>query len=130
MRILTIGFAKKSAQTFFELLREAGVARIVDVRLNNRSQLAGFAKKNDLAWFAHELCDMDYIHEPSLAPTKEMLSDYRKKRISWREYENQFIDLMKQRRIESCLSSEILENGCLLCSEDQPQHCHRRLVAE
>lgn len=130
MRLLTIGFTKKSAQRFFELLRESGVSRIVDVRLNNGSQLAGFAKKNDLAWFARELSGLDYIHEPSLAPTKEMLKDYRNKHISWSDYENQFIELMGRRQIESVLSRDLLDNGCLLCSEDQPHHCHRRLVAE
>lgn len=130
MRVSTIGFTKKSAQRFFELLRQSGVTRIVDVRLNTGSQLAGFAKKDDLAWFARELYGLDYVHMPSLAPTKELLSDYRKKRISWSIYETRFIELMKSRRIESDLSPEIVHNGCLLCSEDQPHHCHRRLVAE
>lgn len=130
MRVSTIGFTKKSAQRFFELLRDSGATRIVDVRLNTGSQLAGFAKKNDLAWFARELCGVDYLHVPSLAPTKELLTDYRKKRISWSIYETRFIELMKSRRIEYALSQELVHNGCLLCSEDQPHHCHRRLVAE
>lgn len=130
MKVSTIGFTRKSAQQFFELLRESGVARIVDVRLRNASQLAGFAKKGDLAWFARELCGMDYIHMPSLAPTKELLDGYRQGRIGWDQYETRFIDLMKARRIESTLSREIVNDGCLLCSEDQPHHCHRRLVVE
>jgi uncharacterized protein (DUF488 family) len=130
MKLSTIGFTKKSAQRFFELLRESGAARIVDVRLNTGSQLAGFAKKNDLAWFARELCHVDYIHLPSLAPTKDLLSDYRQGRISWEVYETRFLGLLKERRIESALSEEIVSDGCLLCSEDQPHHCHRRLVAE
>ncbi len=130
MRITTIGFTKKSAEQFFGFLRDAHVVRIVDIRLNNNSQLAGFAKKNDLAWFAKELCGVDYIHEPSLAPTNEMLSDYRAKRMSWTEYEKRFVDLMERRQIESVLSQDILDNGCLLCSEDQPHYCHRRIVAE
>jgi len=130
MRLSTIGFTRKSAQRFFELLRNAGVRRIVDVRLNNNSQLAGFAKKDDLAWFARELCGMDYVHVPDLAPTKELLNDYRQRRIGWETYEARFIDLMKARRIESGLSKDVVNDGCLLCSEDQPHHCHRRLVAE
>ncbi len=130
MKVSTIGFTKKSAQRFFELLRESGAKRIVDVRLNNGSQLAGFAKRNDLAWFARELCGVEYVHEPSLAPTKELLSGYRQGRISWDTYETRFNALMKERRIESALSREDLSDGCLLCSEDQPHHCHRRLVAE
>lgn len=130
MRIATIGFAGKSAQRFFELLREAGIRRIVDVRLHNASQLAGFAKRDDLAWFAKELCGVEYVHEPRLAPTKELLNDYRQNRINWDEYEVRFMDLMKQRRIESTVARETVDNGCLLCSEDQPHRCHRRLVAE
>ena len=130
MKILTIGFTKKSAQQFFELLRDSGVERIVDVRLNNASQLSGFAKRDDLAWFAQELCGIDYIHEPILAPTKELLSNFRQGRISWDIYETRFIDLMKKRQIESVLSKDVINNGCLLCSENQPHHCHRRLVAE
>ena len=130
MKVTTIGFTRKSAERFFELLRESGAARIVDVRLNATSQLAGFAKKGDLAWLARELCGVEYIHEPCLAPTKELLTGYRNGEISWEEYEVGFIDLMESRRIESVLSPDIVNNGCLLCSEDQPHHCHRRLVVE
>ncbi len=130
MKIATIGFTKKSASRFFELLRSSGVARIVDVRLNNASQLAGFAKKDDLAWFARELCGLDYVHEPAFAPTKALLNDYRNGRITWDAYEKRFLDLMKERSIESTVSRELVSNGCLLCSEDQPHNCHRRLVAE
>lgn len=130
MKVSTIGFTRKSAQRFFELLRESGTRRIVDVRLRNGSQLAGFAKKADLAWFARELCGIDYVHVPYLAPTQELLSDYRQGRVSWGTYEKRFVDLMKARRIESVLSRDVVDNGCLLCSEDQPHHCHRRLVAK
>lgn len=130
MKVSTIGFTRKSAQRFFELLRESGAKRIVDVRLNNGSQLAGFAKSADLAWFARELCGVDYIHLPILAPTKELLGGYRKGRISWDVYEAEFNALMRKRRIESELPREVVDDGCLLCSEDQPHHCHRRLVAE
>ena len=130
MKVATIGFTKKSARRFFELLRDSGVKRIVDVRLNNASQLAGFAKKDDLAWFARELCGIDYVHLPSLAPTKDLLVDYRNGRIDWSAYEPRFLDLMRERRIEKTVPREVVSDGCLLCSEDQPHHCHRRLVAE
>ena len=83
MKVSTIGFTKKSARRFFELLRASGARRVVDVRLNNASQLAGFAKKDDLAWFLDEICGIGYVHLPDLAPTRELLSDYRKKRIDW-----------------------------------------------
>ena len=130
MKVSTIGFTRKSAERFFALLRESGAARIVDVRLNAGSQLSGFARKGDLAWLARELCGVDYVHVPSLAPTKELLSGYRQGRISWDDYEARFLGLLESRRIESTLPREIVNGGCLLCSEDQPHRCHRRLVAE
>lgn len=130
MNLFTIGFTKKSARRFFELLRASGARRLVDVRLNNVSQLAGFAKKDDLAYFAKEICGMDYLHLPALAPTQEMLDRYKKHAGDWHDYERQFLDLMRERRIEETISKEAIEEGCLLCSEDKPHHCHRRLVAE
>ena len=130
MKLSTIGFTKKSARRFFDLLRQSGTKRIVDVRLNNGSQLAGFAKKADLEYFLEALCGMEYVHLPTLAPTKEMLDDYKKKRMDWKTYEDRFIALMHERRIEETIPQEIIADGCLLCSEDKPHHCHRRLVAE
>lgn len=132
MKILTIGFTKKSAQRFFEMLTNADANRVIDVRLNNVSQLSGFAKKNDLAYFLREICSIDYLHEPLLAPTKEMLDGYKKKsgKLSWDDYERAFLDLIHERRIEEKLDRNTMRNACLLCSEDKPHHCHRRLVAE
>jgi uncharacterized protein (DUF488 family) len=130
MRVLTIGFTRKSARRFFEMLRSSEAKRVVDVRLNNVSQLAGFAKKDDLAYFLKEICGMDYVHLPELAPTQEMLDEYKKRHGDWKTYETRFLALMKQRRIEETLSKEVMADGCLLCSEDKPHHCHRRLVAE
>ena len=130
MTLATIGFTKKPARRFFGLLQESGVRRVVDVRLNNGSQLAGFAKRDDLAWFLLEICGIEYVHLPSFAPTPALLSDYRKKRIDWDGYEVRFLELMTERKVEETVSPEILDNGCLLCSEHQPHRCHRRLVAE
>ena len=130
MRVYTIGFTKKSASEFFELLQKSGAERVVDVRLNNVSQLAGFAKKNDLEYFLREICDMDYVHLPDLAPTKEMLDDYRSSHRDWQTYERQFLDLMDDRRVAKQAIKRTIANACLLCSEDTPEHCHRRLVAE
>lgn len=129
MRILTIGFTRKSARQFFELLLTSRARRIVDVRLNNSSQLAGFAKKEDLAWFLQQLCAMDYVHVPQLAPTRAMLEEYRRNG-DWGAYERQFLRLLRERRVEQSVSREIIAEGCLLCSEDEPHRCHRRLVAE
>lgn len=130
MRLTTIGFTKKSARRFFETLRSAGVRRVVDVRLNNVSQLAGFAKRKDLEYFLDEIGGIGYAHVPELAPTREILDAFKKRGGSWREYEERFLDLMAQRRIEKTLAPELLDDACLLCSEDRPHHCHRRLVAE
>ena len=130
MNLFTIGFTKKTAEKFFGALRRAGVKRIVDVRLNNVSQLAGFAKRRDLEYFAKELCGADYVHLPELAPTQDILDAYKKRGGSWEEYEERFLELMEQRRIEESVSRDLLDQGCLLCSEDKPHHCHRRLVAE
>jgi uncharacterized protein (DUF488 family) len=130
LKLFTIGFTKKKAQQFFELLCSSGVRRIVDVRLNNVSQLAGFAKRDDLAYFAKAICEMDYVHLPELAPTQEMLDQYKKERGDWETYEQQFLDLMRERRVEETVPRDVVTDGCLLCSEDKPHHCHRRLVAE
>ena len=129
MKIFTIGFTKKSARRFFELLR-TGARRVVDVRLNNVSQLAGFATRDDLAYFLGAICGMDYVHVPALAPTKQMLDAYKKQRGDWSTYETRFLDLMRARRVEQTVAKGIVADGCLLCSEDTPDHCHRRLVAE
>ena len=130
MKVFTIGFTKKSAQQFFDMLRRSGAKRVVDVRLNNVSQLAGFAKRDDLKFFLKEVCGMDYVHTPELAPTQEMLDEYKKLKGDWQTYEKRFLDLMEKRRIESRIPKELVAEGCLLCSEDKPHHCHRRLVAE
>jgi uncharacterized protein (DUF488 family) len=130
MKIFTIGFTKKSARTFFTKLRESGAQQVVDVRLNNVSQLAGFAKKDDLQFFLREICHMDYVHLPILAPTAEMLDTYKKKKGEWSAYERDFLALMKSREIENNIAREQIADGCLLCSEEKPHHCHRRLVAE
>ena len=129
MKIFTIGFTKTTAQNFFERLKNSGAKKIIDVRLNNVSQLAGFAKRDDLKYFSQTICDMSYLHAPKLAPTKDILDDYKKKKGSWEDYEKRFHDLMVKRKIEDINKNDV-DGGCLLCSEDKPHHCHRRLVAE
>lgn len=131
MKIFTIGFTKKSAEDFFTRIREARISRLIDVRLNNVSQLAGFTKRDDLRFFTTELCKVEYIHAPQLAPTAEILDPYKKqKNGDWPRYEEQFLDLMRERRIEETVPRELIDGGCLLCSEETPHNCHRRLVAE
>lgn len=130
MKLFTIGFTQKSAETFFSAVKNSGAERIVDVRLNNTSQLAGFAKQADLRFFLRQICGVDYRHEPLLAPTADILDAYKKKRMGWDEYERHFVALIRQRQIEKTVSKEILSGGCLLCSEAMPHQCHRRLVAE
>lgn len=130
MIVHTIGFTQKPASKFFNLLRSSGARRVVDVRLNNSSQLAGFAKRNDLAFFLHEVCDMEYVHLPILAPTKDMLDEYRKGGGDWDRYEDRFLSLMQERAAEKEVPKEVIDGGCLLCSEAEPHRCHRRLVLE
>lgn len=129
MKIFTIGFTKTTAENFFERLKRSGAKAIVDVRLNNVSQLAGFAKRDDLKYFSKSICNMDYRHLPKLAPTKEILDQYKKNGGDWADYEEKFNKLIAARKIEN-IDKELLDGGCLLCSEDKPHHCHRRLVVE
>ncbi|MES2526565.1 MAG: DUF488 domain-containing protein [Bdellovibrionota bacterium] len=128
--MFTIGFTKKTAEVFFTKLMEAGVKRLIDTRLNNVSQLAGFAKRDDLQFFLKTVGGIEYIHELAFAPTQEMLDDFKNGHGDWKIYEKQFLKLMKQRKIEDLYPKEFYEDACLLCSEDKPHHCHRRLVAE
>ncbi len=128
--LYTIGFTKKNAQAFFSKLKKAGVTKLIDIRLNNVSQLAGFAKRDDLSYFLRQICDCDYKHMPLFAPTKEILDAYKRKLIDWDEYVTLFNKLIRDRSIENKVSIEELNNACLLCSEPTPEMCHRRLVAE
>lgn len=130
MNIYTIGFTKKNASTFFNFLRNSNVERLIDVRLNNISQLAGFAKKDDLPFFLKEICNTEYLHAPNLAPTKFLLDSYKNGAITWQHYENEFLNLMSLRRIEREFTSSELNNSCLLCSEHEPHFCHRRIVVD
>lgn len=128
--LYTIGFTKKRAEEFFNRLIKNNIKSVIDVRLNNVSQLAGFAKKNDLIYFLKKLCNCNYKHIPLWAPTKEILNDYKKKIIDWSTYEVRFNKLINDRKIEGLISKEELNKACLLCSEPAADKCHRRLVAE
>lgn len=130
MKTYTIGFTKKSAERFFRFIKVSDIKTLIDVRLNNVSQLSGFAKRDDLKFFLKELCGSDYIHLPDLAPNKEILNAYKKGDISWQSYEEKFLDLMSKRNIERSVDPSLLDNGCLLCSEHEPHFCHRRLVLQ
>ena len=131
MEVYTIGFTKRTAAEFFGALKRAGVKRLLDVRLKNSSQLAGFTKKDDLPFFLKGLCGAEYVHEPLLAPTQELLDGYKKKKGSWQDYERRFLQLMEQRRIEEKIDRRQFEvPTVLLCSETTAEHCHRRLILE
>jgi uncharacterized protein (DUF488 family) len=130
IQLYTIGFTKKNAETFFNILKSNGIKVIIDIRLNNVSQLAGFAKKDDLIFFLRELCNCDYRHETLLAPTKTILESYKKKEINWEEYKKQYIELIKNREAHNILNLNELDKACLLCSEPTAEKCHRRLAAE
>ncbi len=143
MKLFTIGFTATSAENFFNRLAEAGVKRVIDVRLNNQSQLAGFTRRDDLRYFLNAILGIDYEHRLELAPEKEMLDEYRKSRgkskkgkgaqayeEAWRRYEERFLELITRRRIEEKVDRSTIDQACLLCSEASAEYCHRRLVAE
>lgn len=128
--VSTIGFTGTTAEAFFERLRNSTANKIIDVRLRNTSQLAGFAKAKDLKFFLRAICGMGYEHAPELAPTPAILDAFKKRKGEWSDYEIQFMDLMDARQIDQAYSPDFFDKGCLLCSEAEPHHCHRRLVAE
>lgn len=130
MTLFTIGFTRTSARDFFDRLQSAGVRRVIDTRLNRVSQLSGFAKQDDLAFFLQRLSSIDYAIEALLAPTAELLKAYRDRDVGWDEYARRYLDLIGGRRIETHIDPGALESACLLCSEAKPDHCHRRLAAE
>jgi uncharacterized protein (DUF488 family) len=131
MEIYSIGFTQKSAGEFFTALKVAGIRRLLDVRLNNTSQLAAFAKKDDLAYFLEAICGAEYHHEPLLAPTQDILDTYKKRKGDWAAYEREFLTLMGERKVEAKLDrAQFAQPTVLLCSEPTPEHCHRRLVLE
>lgn len=130
MKVFTIGFTKKNAEQFFSRLRQPGLVRLVDIRLNNVSQLAGFTKKEDLRFFLREILKIDYAHVIDLAPNQAILDEYKKNGEDWAKYEQQFLALMAARKVETTVSKELVDGGCFLCSESTPAHCHRRLAAE
>ena len=130
IKLYTIGFTQKNAKKFFNLLTSNSVKNIVDTRINNTSQLAGFAKSDDLSFFVQKIGNMNYSHDVDLAPTKDLLSKYRKKEISWEEYEIEYLNLLDIRKISTKIITEDMNGDCLLCSEHEPDFCHRRLLAE
>ncbi|MCH7692478.1 MAG: DUF488 domain-containing protein [Proteobacteria bacterium] len=130
MNLFTIGFTQTTAKHFFGRLMDAEIKRVLDVRLNNTSQLAGFAKAKDLPYFLNAFGGIDYHHEPLLAPTQDILTAFKKMKGEWSEYEKRFLDLMERRKIDERLDPGLFDQACLLCSEAEPHHCHRRLVAE
>lgn len=121
MKVFTIGFTKKNAEQFFTRLRQPGLVRVADIRLNNVSQLAGFTKKDDLRFFLKEICELDYVHLPELAPTPAILDEFKKEKGDWALYERRFLDLMARRQVENRVSRDVIDGGCLLCSEPTPR---------
>jgi len=126
----TIGFTRKSAEQFFGLLRDNGVKQLVDVRISNSSQLAGFAKGKDLEFFTNEICHIPYKHIIDFAPTKELLDRWHKNEVTWPEYVEIYTKILKDRDVAKKYGAKAFDGACFLCSEDTPEQCHRRLLAE
>ncbi len=132
MKLYTIGFSGKSAETFFELLENAGVKSIFDLRLSNRGQLAGFTKEDDLRYFLKRLMNIPYFHYPELAPDHDLMDDYHKKRVDWEGFKIRFEAIMESRGADEILKKIIPQAPqpiCLLCSEAKANTCHRSLIA-
>ncbi len=129
-KLFTIGFTKKSAEKFFRLLNAAGIKRVIDIRHNNTSQLAGFAKKEDLCFFLNRLGPIDYLHLLELSPTQDIIDELKKRKGNWETYKKKFLALLSERRVGETISKSLLDGACLLCAEESPEKCHRRLVAE
>lgn len=132
MKVFTIGFTRRTAEQFFEPIKRNKIELLVDVRLNNKSQLAGFTKGKDISYFLSEICDCTYNHNPELSPTQELLKEYKNATITWSEYETAFVGLMYERGVISRFDEMYgkYQKLCLLCSEYEPEHCHRRIVAD
>ena len=130
LTIYTIGFTKKSAEDFFNALRNSGVKHLLDIRLNNKSQLAGFTKQNDLRYFLKRLVNMEYHEIPELAPEESILKEYRRTK-DWGKYARSYMELIRNRQSEKRISPKLFKEGIVfLCSEPKADHCHRRLAAE
>ncbi|MBC8484736.1 MAG: DUF488 domain-containing protein [Phycisphaerae bacterium] len=130
IKVFTIGYAGKNARQFFSILKQTGVKKVIDVRLYNTSQLAGFTKKQDLRYFLDAIVCAEYIHMPIMAPTKQLLNDYKKGLVSWKQYETQFKSIITERQIEKHIIPQDMNMACFLCSEATADNCHRRLVSE
>ncbi|MCX6701545.1 MAG: DUF488 domain-containing protein [Methanomicrobiales archaeon] len=130
MKVFTIGFTKKSAEQFFDTLTKNGITRLMDIRLNNKSQLAAFAKEEDLRYFLKKICAIEYRHIPQCAPSEELLKKYQNKEIDWPGYEKEYKALINKRNVVSLFNKDNLANSCFLCSEPTPEQCHRRLLVE
>ena len=132
MQVFTMGFTKKDAALFFKKIEDNKIQMLIDVRLNNQSQLAGFTKEKDLTYFLKRICNCEYSHMVAYAPTKEILDDYKKGKIDWAGYEERFLPLIERRHIEETFLKNFskYDRVLLLCSEPTPENCHRRLVAE
>lgn len=132
MKIFTMGFTQKSAEQFFGLVSSNEIELLIDVRLNNQSQLAGFTKGRDLEFFLKKICNCKYEHNIIFAPTKEILNDYKKQQITWKEYVVQYNLLIENRNVEKVFLKKYTEFNkiLLLCSEATAENCHRRLLAE
>ena len=130
MTLYTIGFTKRSAENFFETLKSAGVRKLIDIRINKTSQLAGFANSGDLPYFLKVSSSITYESVENLAPTKDLLNSYRSKKITWDDFEDLYLNQIKSSNALDTLNPSHFKNACLLCSEHTAEKCHRRLLAE
>jgi uncharacterized protein (DUF488 family) len=129
-KLYTMGYTQKPAKKFFNLIDKYEIKRIIDIRLHNNTQLAGFTKQNNLKYFLKRLSDCDYCHIPLMAPSKDIFDDSKKNGLEWKEYASRFNKLINQRKIEQLINEDDIDGACLLCCEPEATNCHRSLVAE
>ena len=129
-KLYTMGYTQKTAEKLFNLLSEHEIKRLMDIRLHNNTQLAGFTKQNNFKYFIERLSDIEYRHIPLMAPSKDIFDDYMKNGLEWEGYELRFKRLIDQRKIEQLINEDEIDGACMLCCEPEATNCHRRLVAE
>jgi len=128
--LFTIGYTKKSAEKFFGIISENKIEIVADVRLYNSTQLAGFSKSWDLKYFLKQICNCSYIEMQEFAPTRSLFDNYKKGYIKWHEYERVYNEFLNTRANLDFFGAFQNKRICLLCAEDTPECCHRRLLAE
>lgn len=129
MKVFTIGINNKSAEQFFRLLSDNKIIKIIDIRLNNTTQLCGFSKMNDLKFFLKRILNIEYEYISDFAPTKDIMVSYRENK-DWNKFKTDYLKLLENRKVKESYQNYDFRNTCFLCSEDDADNCHRKILSE